>query len=72
MESPSLELVMLVPTSMNGENAFKLCVCVCVGETVYVQKRALSPRINGAWMYLEAVSCYFHSWAEDSSESLCV
>lgn len=71
MESLSQGLVMLVPTSSNGEIAL-MPMRGCVGPTVYVQKRPLSHRINGASMYLEAVSPYFRSWAEDSSESLRV
>lgn len=71
LERPSVEPIMLVPTSLNGENALTL-MCAHVGVCVYMQKRALSHWINGALMYLEAVSCCFHSWAEDSSESLCV
>lgn len=47
-------------------------VCVRADASVCVQKRALSHKINGASMYLEAASFYFHSWAEDSSESLRV
>lgn len=74
MESPLSGVLglMLVPTGMNGRKCTYADVCACVGVSVYVQERALSSRINGASMYLEAVSCYFHSWAEDSSESLCV
>ncbi len=58
-------------SSLNGETALTL-VCAHVGVSVCVQKRALSQWINGASVYLQAVSCCFHSWAEDSSESLCV
>lgn len=68
MESLSQGLVMLVPTSSNGEIAL-MPMCGRVVPTVYVQKRPLSHRINGASMYLEAVSCYFHSWAEDRNEN---
>lgn len=68
MESPSQELVVLLPSSLNGKTAL---MDMCVGVSVYMQKRALSHRINDAFMYLEAVR-YFHSWAEDSSESSCV
>lgn len=53
---------MLVTAGLNGQTALMLM-------SVYVQKRQ---RINGTSMYREAVSCYIHSWAEDSSESLCV
>lgn len=69
MESPSQKFVMLLSASLDGETAL---MDMCVGVSVYVQKRAISHRINRAFMYLEAVNCYFHSWAEDNSKSLHV
>lgn len=78
----------LAPTSSKGETALMPAWGggggMCVGLAAYEQKekgggekkknpkKLLSCRINSASVYLEDVSCYFHSWAEDRNDSLGV
>lgn len=68
----------LAPTSSKGETALRGDVCGpdCVRAERKGgggrKKKLLSCRINSASVYLEDVSCYFHSWAEDRNHSLGV